>query len=355
MIRFALRRVFHYVHEGLRRRSFAAETHKLLRLAEISPGDLVFVPNASHVELAAVIDVLQRKPACRASTWHLLFRRDLNAPAGCPDPRHLLRDLFQKAERCGSARCLRLWTDSDGLTTQYQDLASVRFDTLPIPHTAPAVPRSNLRSGPCKMLFLGDARIEKGFQHLPDIVSALMSPNGTGSDEVAFEFQAYSSVPRPEPAVEQSRERLRRFVGMGVTLWERPLAPPEYNSLLGRGDLVLFPYEQAAYAARTSGVYVEALSAGIPVLVPQQTWMARRLPSGTGLVYREIAEIPKLIRMFMAHREAYRRAATAFAGAWRAEHNAHRLLNMLRSSPDRGDDCRCRKMPRRLYFGPLGA
>ena len=42
-------------------------------------------------------------------------------------------------------------------------------------------------------------------------------------------------------------------------------------------DITILPYDRTSYGTRSSGVLVESLAAGIPVIVPAGTWLSRQL------------------------------------------------------------------------------
>jgi len=62
----------------------------------------------------------------------------------------------------------------------------------------------------------------------------------------------------------------------GIKLIFDPLPFEEYLSLLLGSDIVLLLYDEEKYYARSSGILVECLAAGIPVIVPSGTWLSRQ-------------------------------------------------------------------------------
>src|SRR5664279_1061037 len=60
----------------------------------------------------------------------------------------------------------------------------------------------------------------------------------------------------------------------------------EYFAAVARARWILLPYDPQPYEVRTSGIFIEALGLGIPVVVTPGTWMAAELRAhgGRGLV-----------------------------------------------------------------------
>ncbi|KAA5545925.1 glycosyltransferase family 4 protein [Roseiconus nitratireducens] len=79
------------------------------------------------------------------------------------------------------------------------------------------------------------------------------------------------------------------------------LSSDRYHRWLDSADVGLFLYDARRYAARCSGVLLEMMIRGVPVVVPNRCWLADQVRlankvSGTiGWIYDEPKEIPKLL------------------------------------------------------------
>ena len=138
-----------------------------------------------------------------------------------------------------------------------------------------------------------------------------------------------------------------------VASHNEPLSTEAYKDLLLGSHITLLPYDQSEYSARRSGILAESLAAGIPVIVPADTWLSRQLRQSTrraenlqadqlnqrsaesvpfgavGLAYEEIQEILDLIRNIVDHYPHYGETAVQFAGEWRDYHNPDRLVEEI--------------------------
>ena len=80
-----------------------------------------------------------------------------------------------------------------------------------------------------------------------------------------------------------------------VVLVRHPLSPHEYARFICSADIGLFLYDSQQYFARCSGILVEMLSAGVPVVVPAGCWMADQIAEQ---IYRHVEQLePSLPRI----------------------------------------------------------
>jgi glycosyltransferase involved in cell wall biosynthesis len=308
--------------DAARQGQFIRDTRRVLQKLAVTGDDLVFVPTLSFADFAALCRLWQRDSRASCPDWHVVFRRSL-----C---RLSLRErAFFRGAKDDLGR-FRFWTDSEELTAEYRRATGRPFGTLPIPHAAPPCHAAG-KPPPLRILSLGDARLEKGFQHLPGLVRSLTDGD---SDRGQFEFyiQSHSTSPADEPQISSARAELARLANRGVTLFGTPLPPAQYRELLASGHLVVLPYDPRAYAARSSGIFAEAMAAGIPTVVPAGTWMARYSPTGAGETFRQIEMAPAAVRRISADYGNYVRRARIGAAAWRRQHHADRLVSLLREA-----------------------
>ncbi len=256
---------------------FARELVRALGGETISADTIVFVPNATAAELNGLIAVAGTGHAAARAHWAFLYRRPVFSGYPASYRRQLDKAQFQRVELARVKTLapgvdVRFYTDTDELTAQYELLGVYPFSTLPVPVDAPAeVPPPTERV--LTIGYLGDARDEKGFQHLPRLVEAF-APRPDERARVRFLFQANFNVPQGEPGSRYARSLLEQHDGDLIELVHGPFDSAEYNALLRRMDIVLIPYAAESYSARSSGVLMEALSAGKPVLIPCASWMA---------------------------------------------------------------------------------
>ncbi len=322
-----------YVHLETSAQRFAAELAAALSVCGATAEDAVFLPYANLVELDGVGRLAEQfGPALPRLSF--LFRRDvdeqgIDARVGPRTIGALLRRALATLRVHPAHSQVRVFTDSDALTDDYADRLQYRVQTAPIPvdalFSALAVPRP---SAPVVIGYFGDARLEKGYQHFPRLATLLSPALDAGA--VRMVLQSNFNVPGGEAGIAPAREALVNRPG--VTVLDRPLQDVEYAQHLGATHLVVLPYQADRYVARTSGIVAEAIHAGVPLVVPEGTWMSEQLRRhGAGVTFdpwqadglecaveRAIDRIPELLS-----RASYRRAAFV------AFHNPERLARFV--------------------------
>ena len=279
--------------------AFARDTRALLRELQPRAADLVFIPTLSEADLSGLIRCFRAEPVSREPSWHLLFRRDIysgreHAYGASRDEaerirRSLLRESLIDLVINLASHQVRVYTDTDRLTDQYNRLNTFEFATLPIPVNRAFRPHAQVRQPPLKVTYLGDARSEKGYHLLPQIVDAMQPELEAGLVRFAFQSNFAFSEPEADAAVVVARTQLRVHRHERAQLYERALTTDQYAELLTSSDLLLIPYDPDRYYARSSGVLVEALSAGIPVIVPAGSWMSDVLQAETTRYHESLA------------------------------------------------------------------
>jgi hypothetical protein len=259
-------------------RRFARDTCRLLRKLDLTENDVVFVPTVSAIELMALSRVLAHPSRRPGPSWHLVFRRNIceGRESDYRDQEPSLEPLRQVFTNAGRRLCkarVFCYTDTDELTAQYARLNAFDFRTLPIPHTTtpPAAPPTF----PLRVVYCGDARGEKGYHFLPRIVRAVW-PDYVETGKLHFTVQSNYNIPNGEPRVVIARSQLQALPDDKVTLLTEPLSSTEYRRLIESGDINLLLYDRDNYYARSSGILIESLACGIPVIVPSGTWLARQ-------------------------------------------------------------------------------
>jgi glycosyltransferase involved in cell wall biosynthesis len=141
-------------------------------------------------------------------------------------------------------------------------MTPVRIDPLPPP------PDASFR-----VAALGGGRIDKGFLHLPAIAAALAKR----APDIRFAVQAAS----PDAGLGQTAEALARLPN--VDLLPYRLSDERYAEELTRAHVLLTPYDAKSFAKRGSGVAVDAVIGGRPLICTKGSALETTIASGNGL------------------------------------------------------------------------
>ncbi|MDD3370307.1 MAG: glycosyltransferase, partial [Alphaproteobacteria bacterium] len=181
---------------------------------------------------------------------------------------------------------------------------------------------------PINIVYSGDARLEKGYQYLSDIVSGLWKPY-VANGRVRFSFQSNFNVPGGEPGIADTRNQLSSYGEDKGRLFCNPMSDGDYYRNIGSADLVLIPYDRVSYGARSSGVLAEALAAGKPVVVPSGTWMADQIDGSCGRVFDSPEDFCAAVRDAVDHFDELAEGAQKKKDEWRKKHNPEELVAHL--------------------------
>lgn len=234
---------------------------------------ILFFTTAGENELRMATRVLMRRP--RASAI-LMVRRPLFYLSSGGDfdallykaRRGRLAKEISRARRLVGRR-IQYVTDTEELTSLHNMLGLARFTTLPIPHIVTQQPRRD--QDRIKISYLGDARTEKGFLHLPRIADVIAA--SPFADRVELFVQCNFNIPGGEPGIPEALAELRQARPGLVKLQNAPLERIEYIEQLSRSDIMLLLYDRDLYRHRSSGIVVEALSAGATPIIPSGSWL----------------------------------------------------------------------------------
>ncbi|MCA1661996.1 MAG: hypothetical protein LC648_07485 [Novosphingobium sp.] len=154
-------------------------------------------------------------------------------------------------------------TDSERLADEYLRLTGIRPEVFPSPRVAalpPPAPRDP--SAPLHFACLGPARFEKGIDVLQRGIALYLADPASPAARFTIQWphpiaEAAGRPYPPDPAL---------AAGGKVAFLTEPLASTAYDALLASVDCMVLPYRRSSYRARISGVAVEAVTAGVPVI-----------------------------------------------------------------------------------------
>jgi hypothetical protein len=300
---------------------FAADCAALFAQVALSEGDHVFMATASGVDLEGLATFLQAAPAAyRRVHWHLQFHlgifegRDPDY-AGQRASRELMRDIFLNALRRIAGYPVHFYCTTRELTAQYQFLDVAPFQTLPYPvHPLFLLPTAaKASSDSVRIACLGHSRREKGFRELPIVVRQLWSD--------------YLSKGRAQLVMQTERRDVRRELDSTIAaLGAHSATPPviyapfpleleRYAELVRSSDIGMLLYDSTRYYARCSGVLLEMLSAGVPVIVPGGCWLSEQIHDENQRHLRAIATAAASLQQIGSEAWSWQSRSTAANGA----------------------------------------
>lgn len=314
-------------------------------LTELRPtsSDRLIVNTGDDFVLLALAQAMQ-KAGVAPMRIDVLFHFALYEPgqADQASRTRLLSRQIRSAMEAMRPHEVHLHATTDSLAEQMRELESgYPIRSIPYP-TRPCPLATGTSSEPLTAVIAGMPRAEKG----KDAISALLS----GIEESlvkAGRYRLSMQLPtdRWRSIVPQSLHRYSEDSMPGLSV--RPLeiitcnlSTDAYHQWLSGADLGLFLYEPTRYVARCSGVLLEMMARGVPVIVPDHCWLASqvRLAGGhrsIGFIYQDREEIPDLMRQFAKHRDEIRQRARDYASVIAERHNGQNALLAMGVEPVR--------------------
>lgn len=182
---------------------------------------------------------------------------------------------------------IEIFAPTETVCAPFRAAGFARATVVPYPIT-PAAEAGAAEAAPAfrHVLFAGAARSDKGFGAVVDFVELLAKTRGDIPVTLQTSAQHYDKV---DAATAASLARLEGLRYPLLTRHTQSLSAADYGALFA-GAICLQLYSRSDFADRVSGVTLDALSRGSPIVTLSGTWMARVVEEfGAGLALQEPA------------------------------------------------------------------
>jgi hypothetical protein len=250
--------------------TIGAETAVFFDLISASRDDVILFHTMTINATVSVLNALA-PPDARPS-YHFLFRYDPLVADWGGDPVDLRR-LLERLRGRGQIQRIFLYAETDALAELYQDLLDFPVTVMLHFTTYDSAPPIGTRRDPLQqqVAYFGEARVEKGFDALPEAIACAYDRNPGG---FTFVCQTYASR-RNQAEIASSVGRLHAdSASRGYQLFDN-LDAEAYSALLFSSDVIVMPYRLPQYERRGSGVFIDALLSGANIVVRTGSWMAK--------------------------------------------------------------------------------
>lgn len=274
-----------------------------------------FVPTAGRIDLAMLYYLAKHRYSLKQVALHFhQFRRTEKK----------LQFLQQVARQYPD---ITIFTPTQQLTKIFS-VAGFRHAEVVACPTYAADATGHLSPNFCKLLYAGAARMDKGFAAITDLVCYLATIN----QSVPFEIQA--SAPHSgghNPRIEQCLTDLRALSVPWLKVHTETLIRADYQNLF-KGGICIQPYQYEEYHDKFSGVLLDAMYAGCPVITTADTWMGdvvRRFESGIVLKEFNPPALWQACQHMISEYATFQANAYQAGKQLRQEHDPRRTLELL--------------------------
>jgi hypothetical protein len=180
------------------------------------------------------------------------------------------------------------------------------------------------------LLVPGAARMDKGFGHIVELVEAMQQRHLDWPIVVQTSLEHKHDK---DPDLMAALQRLRASRYKGLQMRDEALNRSSYRALFD-GAIVIQPYRAADFLDRVSGVTLDALNAGAPVVVTDGTWMSRlvqRHQAGVAAADLSPDGLIHAIEIVLADHVGFAARAQVAAAQVQSEHSARALMDAVLS------------------------
>ncbi len=347
----ALRQWYYLREHGRFHRNLAKATSKLFAQLSLRPGDQVYLPTISVSDLPGLAEFLQGDATARQLDWHLQFHLPLSTGDSAADPKAspmwpLAQQWLADCVRAMPNR-LHLYATTESLAAQYSTLGPARFRHLPwLVDPAFHTPDSTTDADshrPLRLLCSGGMRKEKGFGELPAILESMWAEYFlSGRMQLVVQSASLDSLPAAWQAHAALEPGAADRVSAPIAVSPFPMESDRYQQFVRSADVGLLLYEPEAYAIRCSGICLEMLCAGVPIVVREGTWLAEQVRQGNAKIAGEVGgiarspqDVPQQLRRLAEQYSRFRGSARQFSRSLAERHHPKNVIETLLDSTSR--------------------
>jgi len=238
------------------------------------------------------------------------------------------RDFFRKM--AGKQPDLVILGPTQSVVQFFLDCGFLNANLVPYPIT----PKNrDERPGPFHfrhLLFAGAARQDKGFHHIVKFLAYLAERQNYIPALIQTSSEHYNKY---DSGTKELLRRLKEIYYPSLELCPDTMETPQFLNLFP-GAICLQPYHKEDFSDRISGITLDALSEGCPIIATSGTWMARvagRFDAGAVIDDAAPEHMLFAVQSIMSDYSRYSENALKAGLILEQEHNAANLLSIIAS------------------------
>lgn len=275
----------HQVRPEVMLDDFATELAPVLKEFDPTHNDLILFATCDDFCALAIAEAFRRADLPSSVDLHILSHASFLEQRECEwassecKAAHFSRQIALTRQNLRPHR-IHFWATTEELARQLNWVAGAGlWAPVCYPIRSSFRPRPRELPRPKRILLGGAIRSEKGLSRIAKLVSHLWNTHlECGRWQIAMQVpeNLHTSV-----LPKNLWSRVSEWSALGdkapVVLAAGHLDSESYERMLQTSDLGLFLYDGRRYYTRCSGVLVEMLACGIPVIVPAASWLSRQI------------------------------------------------------------------------------
>ncbi|MDA7493019.1 hypothetical protein N8510_02870 [bacterium] len=316
---------------------------QVVRQKKMHPEDRIVVNTGDDFQLLALARALRELGSDNPLTVHVILHFALYEGDSVSGEAKLYGEQVNDALSMIGQHTVHLHATTEPLARQLEEVG-VHATAVPYP-VRPRCEHEDqqgilkMQQQPLNLVLAGLPRAEKGRGQMKSVLSEMWGSHlQTGNFRMAMQIPEkrwQRMVPLHLRSVfrnaidNQGQDPENRLEVQSGNLDEE-----SYNRLLDSADVGLFLYNPQRYVARCSGVLLELLIRGVPVVVPQGCWLSEQLDlaggdGSIGYSYMSTKQIPALLHQIRRDYSDLKQRAELHAEKTLRLHNASNTLRTM--------------------------
>ena len=329
-------------------RRWAEDFLRLESQWQIGPSDVLLINTADDFSMLALATALKQMPASEPLTVHVIFHFAVYEGSRVTERARQFGRQVNEALAASLPHRVHLHATTESLASQLTQVG-VQVNAIPYPtRRRVLLERTEGSDRPLKMLLAGMPRAEKGRGQMKAMLSHIQQTHlDQGNYRVSMQMpdrRWKRMIPaglraRYQQAASGNTDAVNPFEVLSAGL-----SASTYHQWLDTADVGMFLYEPVRYEARCSGVLLEMLIRGVPVIVPDRCWLADQVNAAggngsIGYIYGSIDDLPALLNRLRSDYVEIRARSIAHAQTIAARHEGANTLREMGLS-DLTQSCR---------------
>ena len=315
---------------------WSSDLVNLLTRLKPTSSDVLLVNTGDDFAMLALAAAM-READCPPLRIDIIFHFAIYA-ANQPDNQSRMKHFGRQVNACLKLlhpHQIHVHATTDSLAKQIRK-AEVKQAVTTIPYPTRSCAIRNSEGQPIKAVLAGLPRREKGRDTILDLLTSLETALlKSNRFRVSMHMPQRGWQAMVPPSLHRAFQKATQGKNNGpLEVMTANLTTDEYHHWLDTADVGLFLYKPERYVARCSGVLLEMMARGVPVIVPDRCWLADQVRAAgghrsIGLIYQDPAEIPALLEQFAKRRDEITQRARTHANIIATRHKATNTLRVM--------------------------